>query len=90
MLRQGHQEPLLELTVEELPSENQCFQKDKTNSNSFESLCIKIQHTNLANKFRSFSLQSKIPVVDILNERLSMDENRLPGSCIYETCFDPS
>lgn len=40
------------------------FQKDKSNSNdSFRSLGLKIQHTNLADKFRSFSLQVKTPVV---------------------------
>ena len=65
------------LRVEGLPVENQSSQKEKTNSNNFKLLCIIKQHAYLSDKFRSFSLQSKTPMVDILHERLSMDENRL-------------
>ena len=65
------------LRVEGLPVENQSSQKEKTNSNNFKSLFIIKQHAYLSDKFRSFSLQSKTPMVDILHERLSMDENRL-------------
>ena len=56
---------------------DQSSQKEKTNRNSFKLLCTIMQHAYLSGKFRSFSLQSRTPMVDTLCERLSMGENRL-------------
>ena len=87
---QCHQEPFLGLRVKGLPVENQSSQKEKTNSNSFKSLCTIMQHAYLSDKFRSFSLQSKTPMVDILCERLSMDENRLQEvACMKDVILLP-
>lgn len=56
------QEPLLGLRMELLPLQKQCSPKDKTKGNSLKSSCAKIQHTNLADKFRSF----KVPSLSLL------------------------